>query len=377
VRFFGTSKEMGIDLGTANTLIYIKGKGIVLREPSVVAINTISKKVLAVGLEAKNMIGRTPENIVAFKPLKDGVIANFDMTHQLLESFIKRVTGKNASASPKIVIGYPLGVTDVEKRAITEATTQTGARKVMLIEEPLAAAIGAGLPVNEPIGSMVVDIGGGTTEVAIVSLGAIVVGNSLRVAGYKLDEAIINYVKREFNLLIGERTAENIKIDLGCVYDDEEIIKKEITKKEITNEEITEEEIANEDITEEAITNEEITEEKADKEKVDKEVIGRDLLTGLPKVITITKSQIRDALKDSVALILGIIKTTLEEVPPELAGDIMDKGIMLTGGGALLKGLDKLIYSETHIPTYIAEFPLDCVALGTGKCLDMVDKVND
>ena len=367
MRFFGISKEMGIDLGTANTLIYIKGKGIVLREPSVVAMNTLSKKVLAVGLEAKNMIGRTPENIVAFKPLKDGVIANFDMTHQLLESFIKRVTGKNASASPKIVIGYPLGVTDVEKRAITEATTQTGARKVMLIEEPLAAAIGAGLPVNEPIGSMVVDIGGGTTEVAIVSLGSIVVGNSLRVAGYKLDEAIINYVKKEFNLLIGERTAENIKIDLGCVYDDEEIINEEVIKDEIIKEEISELEV----------TEEEVTKEEIIKEKINKEVIGRDLLTGLPKVITITKSQVKDALKDSVSLILGIIKTTLEEVPPELAGDIMDKGIMLTGGGALLKGLDKLIYSETHIPTYIAEFPLDCVALGAGKCLDMVDKVND
>lgn len=366
------SKEMGIDLGTANTLIYIKGKGIALREPSVVATNTISNKVLAVGLEAKDMIGRTPENIVAFRPLKNGVIADFDMTAQLLKSFIERVTGRNAYASSKIVIGYPLGATDVEKRAITEAAIQTGARKVILIEEPLAAAIGAGLPVDEPIGSMVVDIGGGTTEVAIVSLGSIVVGNSIRVAGYKLDEAIINYLKREFHLLIGERTAENIKIELGSVYEDDEITNEEIVNEEIVNEEIVNKEIVNEEITNEKAINEEIT-----RKKITNEVIGRDLLTGLPKVITVTKAQIKDALKDSVDLIIGIIKTTLEEVPPELAGDILDKGIMLTGGGALLKGLDKLIYSETHIQTYIAEFPLDCVALGAGKYLDMVDKVND
>ena len=326
------SKEMGIDLGTANTLIYVKGKGIVLREPTVVAINTLTKKVLAVGLEAKDMIGRTPKNIVAFRPLKDGVIADFGMTHQLLKSFIQRVTGKKAFVSSKIVIGYALGVTDVEKRAISEATTQTGARKVMLIEEPLAAGIGAGLPTNEPIGSMIVDIGGGRTEVAVISLGGIVIGNSLRVAGYELDRSIINYVKKEFNLLIGERTAENIKIEHGSVYE-------------------------------------------AGQTTMD--IIGRDLITGLPKVITITESQIKDALKDSVDLILGIIKTTLEEIPPELSGDIIDKGIMLTGGGALLKGLDKLIYSETHIPTYIAECPLDCMVIGAGKSLDIMDKGNN
>ena len=333
--FFGISKEIGIDLGTANTLIYAKGKGIVLREPTVVAINTISKKVLAVGTEAKNMIGRTPENIVAIRPLKDGVIADFDMTQQLLKSFIERVTGKNSFTGSKIVICYPSGVTEVEKRAINEATNQAGARKVMLLEEPMAAALGADLPVNEAFGSMVVDIGGGTTEVAVVSLGGIVVSNSLRVAGDELDDAIINYIKREFNLLIGERTAENIKIELGSAYKDE------------------------------------------DEEEQTMEIRGRDLLTGLPKVITITDDQIRDSLKDSVALILDIIKTTLEEIPPELSGDIMDKGIMLTGGGALLKGLDKLIYSETHIPSCIAEFPLDCVAIGAGKSLGMIDKVDD
>lgn len=334
VRFFGMSKEIGIDLGTANTLIFVKGKGIVLREPTVVAVNIISKKVLAVGLEAKNMIGRTPENIVAIRPLKDGVIADFDMTQQLLKSFIERAIGKNTFTSSKIVICYPSGVTEVEKRAINEATNQAGASKVMLLEEPMAAAIGAGLPVNEPIGSMIVDIGGGTTEVAVVSLGGIVVSNSSRVAGDELDDAIINYVKKEFNLLIGERTAESIKIQLGSAYEDEE-------------------------------------------EEITMEVIGRDLLTGLPKVVTITESQIKDALKDSVALIIEIIKTTLEEIPPELSGDIMDKGIMLTGGGALLKGLDKLIYRETHIPAYIAEFPLDCVAIGAGKSIDMIDKISD
>ena len=332
MRFFGMSKELGIDLGTANTLIFVKGKGIVLREPSVVAVNTLTKKVLAVGFEAKNMIGRTPENIVAFRPLKDGVIADFDMTQLLLKSFIEKVTGKNAVTSSKIVICYPLGITDVEKRAINEATNQAGARKIMLIEEPLAAAIGAGLPVNEPIGSMIVDIGGGTTEVAVLSLGGIVVGNSLRVAGNELDEAIINYVKKEFNLLIGERTAENIKIELGSAYGEEERTM---------------------------------------------EIVGRDLLTGLPKVITITEIQIKEALKDSVDMIVEIIKTTLEEIPPELSGDIMDKGIMLTGGGALLRGLDKLIHSETKIPTYIAEFPLDCVAIGAGQSLGMVDKIDE
>jgi len=333
--FFGMSKEIGIDLGTANTLIYLKGKGIVLNEPTVVAVNTISKKVLAVGLEAKNMIGRTPENIVAIRPLKDGVIADFDMTQQLLKTFIERVTGKSALTSSKIVICYPSGVTEVEKRAINEATNQAGARKVLLLEEPMAAALGADLPVNEAFGSMVVDIGGGTTEVAVVSLGGIVVSNSLRVAGDELDDAIINYIKREFNLLIGERTAENIKIEIGSAYKDEEL------------------------------------------EEQTMDIRGRDLLTGLPKVITITDGQIRDALEDSVTLILDIIKTTLEEIPPELSGDIMDKGIMLTGGGALLRGLDKLIYSETHIPACIAESPLDCVAIGAGLSLDMIDKVDD
>jgi len=331
--FFGMSRDMGIDLGTANTLIFVKGKGILLREPSVVAINTINKKVLAVGLEAKNMIGRTPGNIVAIRPLKDGVIADFDVTQQMLRKFIEKISAKSAFTSPRIVICYPSGVTEVEKRAINEATNQAGARKVMLLEEPMAAAIGAGLPVNEPTGSMIVDIGGGTTEVAVISLGGIVTSKSLRIGGDELDQAIITYIKREFNLMIGERTAENVKIELGSAYEDED--------------------------------------------ERDLQIRGRDLITGLPKVITVTESQIREALKEPVALIIEAIKTTLEKTPPELASDVMDKGIMLAGGGALLKGLDKLIYSETHMPVHIAEFPLDCVVLGAGKSLDMIDKALD
>ena len=331
--FFGMSRDMGIDLGTANTLIFVKGKGVLLREPSVVAINTTNKKVLAVGLEAKNMIGRTPGNIVAIRPLKDGVIADFDVTQQMLRKFIEKVSARSAFTSPRIVICYPSGVTEVEKRAINEATNQAGARKVMLLEEPMAAAIGAGLPVNEPTGSLIVDIGGGTTEVAVISLGGIVTSKSLRIGGDELDQAIITYVKREFNLMIGERTAENVKIEIGSAFEDEE--------------------------------------------ERDMQIRGRDLITGLPKVITVTESQIREALKEPVALIIEAIKTTLEKTPPELASDIMDKGIMLAGGGALLKGLDKLIYSETHMPVHIAEFPLDCVVLGAGKSLDMIDKVGD
>jgi len=325
-------KEIDIDLGTTNTLIYIKRNGIVLREPTAVAINTISKEVLAVGREAKNMIGRTPKNIAAIRPLRNGVITDFEMTQKLLNRFIERVIGKSALISPKVVICYALGSTDVEKIAITQAATQAGAYKVRLIEQPLAAAIGAGLPVNKPIGNMIVNIGGGITEVAVISLGGIIVGKSLRVAGHELDEAIINYIKREFNLLIGEITAENIKIELGSVYEDE---------------------------------------------KTTMDIIGRNLLTGLPKIITITEGQIKDALKDSVSLILGVIKTTIEEIPPELSGDIINNGIVLTGGGALLKGLDKLIYSETHIPTRIAEFPLDCAAIGTGRYLTTIPNIKD
>ncbi|WP_368488545.1 rod shape-determining protein [Clostridium sp. BJN0013] len=329
--FFGMSKDMGIDLGTANTLIYVKGKGIVLREPSVVAINKDVKKVMAIGNEAKDMIGRTPGNIVAIRPLKDGVIADFDITHTMLRKFIEKVSPKSAFTSPRIFVCFPSGVTEVEKRAIEEATKQAGARDVLLMEEPMAAAIGAGLPVHEPTGSMIVDIGGGTTEVAVVSLGGIVTSKSLRIAGDEWDQAIISYIKKEYNLMIGERTAENVKIQLGSAYD--------------TGEEDS------------------------------MEIRGRDLISGLPKVINITESEVRDALKEPILSITDAIKTTLEKTPPELASDLMDKGIMLAGGGAMLKGLDQLINIETHMPVHIAESPLDCVALGAGKALDTIDKI--
>jgi rod shape-determining protein MreB len=331
--FFGISRDMGIDLGTANTLVYVKGKGIVLREPSVVAVNTNTKTVLAVGEEAKQMIGRTPGNIVAIRPLRDGVIADFDITESMLKRFITKVTGKSSFASPRIIVCFPSGVTEVERRAIDEATKRAGARDVQLMEEPMAAAIGAGLPVEEPKGSMVVDIGGGTTEVAVISLGGIVTSKSLRVAGDELDQAIISYIKKEYNLMIGERTAENVKVQLGSAYRTEDV------------------------------------EETMD-------IKGRDLISGLPKNIQISEAEVREALKEPVASIIDAIKLTLEKTPPELASDIMDKGIMLTGGGALLKGLDSLIYNETHMPVHIAEAPLDCVALGAGKALDHFDKLS-
>ncbi|MCX7884472.1 MAG: rod shape-determining protein [Caloramator sp.] len=328
---FGFSKDMGIDLGTANTLVYVKGKGIILREPSVVAIkNDNTKAVLAVGNEAKEMIGRTPGNIVAIRPLKDGVIADFDITQTMLKMFIKKVTNNSSFVRPRIVVCFPSGVTEVEKRAIEEATKQAGASEVYLMEEPMAAAIGAGLPVSEPTGSMVVDIGGGTTEVAVISLGGIVTSKSLRIAGDELDQSIVTYIKKEYNLMIGERTAEQIKITIGSAFPKEE-------------------------------------------EKT-MEIKGRDLITGLPKIITITSQEIREAIKEPVESIIDSIKSTLEKTPPELAADIMDKGIMITGGGALLQGLDELINKETHMPVRIAENPLDCVALGAGKSLEHIDK---
>ncbi|MBU3110412.1 rod shape-determining protein [Clostridium lacusfryxellense] len=326
---FGTSRDMGIDLGTANTLIYLKGKGIVLREPSVVAININTNKVLAVGEEAKQMIGRTPGNIVAIRPMRDGVIADFDVTEKMLKHFINKVSPKGLT-SPRIVVGFPSGVTEVEKRAIEEATKSAGARDAYLMEEPMAAAIGAGLPVNEPTGSMIVDIGGGTTEVAIISLGGIVTCMSLRVAGDEFDQSIIAFVKKQHSLMIGERTAENIKMELGSVFVLED-------------------------------------------DEMSMEITGRDLITGLPKVIEVTQKEVREALSEPVQAIIEAIITTLEKTPPELASDIMEKGIMLTGGGALLKGIDALINRETHMPVHISENPLDCVAIGAGKALSNID----
>ncbi len=322
-------KDMGIDLGTANTLVFIKGKGIVIREPSVVAIQTNTKEVLAVGEDAKKMIGRTPGNIVAIRPLKDGVIADFDVTQNMLKYFIKKAMQTKSLFQPRVVICVPSGVTEVEKRAVEEAAVHAGAREAFLIEEPMAAAIGAGLPVQEPTGSMVVDIGGGTTEVAIISLGGIVTSKSIRVGGDELDDSIVTYIKKEYSLMIGERTAEEIKINIGSAdYESEERFM---------------------------------------------DIRGRDLISGLPKTLEVSSKEIYEALNEPVTNILDAIKSTLEKTPPELASDVMELGIMLTGGGALLEGLDRLIARETGMPVHIAENPLDCVAIGTGKALDSID----
>ncbi|AKL95091.1 rod shape-determining protein MreB [Clostridium aceticum] len=323
------SRDMGIDLGTANTLVYVKGKGIVLREPSVVAIQSDTKTVLAVGEEAKRMIGRTPGNIIAIRPMKDGVIADFDITQNMLKYFIRKVYSRKTLISPRVVVCVPSGVTEVEKRAVEEAALQAGAREAYLIEEPMAAAFGAGLPVEEPTGSMVVDIGGGTTEVAIISLGGIVTAKSIRVGGDELDEAIVQYIKRQYNLMIGERTAEEVKITIGSAYP------REIEEKML--------------------------------------IRGRDLVSGLPKTLEISSKEILEALKEPVSQVVDAIKYTLEKTPPELAADIMEMGIMLTGGGALLAGLDELVRKETGMPVQIAEEPLDCVALGTGRMIEDID----
>lgn len=323
------ARDLGIDLGTANTLVHVRGKGIVIREPSVVAIRSDKRQVLAVGEEAKRMIGRTPGNIVAIRPMKDGVIADFDVTKDMLQYFIRKSILRVLPFHPRVVVCVPSGVTEVEKRAVEEAARQAGAKEAYLVEEPMAAAIGAGLPVHEPTGSMVVDIGGGTSEVAIISLGGIVTSKSLRVGGNKLDDAIISYIKKEYNLMIGERTAEEIKITIGSAYPREE-------------------------------------EQSMD-------IRGRDLVTGLPKTLRITSAEVMEAMRDPVNSIVEAIKLTLEKTPPELASDIMDKGIMLTGGGALLDGMDKLVRQETGMPVHIADNPLDCVALGAGKVVEELE----
>lgn len=327
--FSAFTKKLGIDLGTANTLVYLNGKGVVAREPSVVAIQTNTREVLAVGEEAKKMIGRTPGNIVAIRPLKDGVIADFDVTQNMLKYFIRKAMRKRSLFQPRVVVCVPSGVTEVEKRAVEEAAIHAGARDAYLIEEPMAAAIGAGLPVQEATGSMIVDIGGGTTEVAIISLGGIVASKSIRVGGDELDESIVSYIKKEYSLMIGERTAEEIKINIGS---------------------------ADSDIEESTM-----------------DIRGRDLVSGLPKTIEITSTEIYSALKEPVYNILEAIKSTLEKTPPELSSDVMEQGIMLTGGGALLKGIDTMIIKETGMPVHVSEHPLDCVAIGTGKALESID----
>ena len=321
------NRDIGIDLGTANTLVYMRGKGIVIREPSVVAVDVKREEVLAVGTEAKQMIGRTPGSISSVRPLKDGVIADFEVTSQMLRYFIKRAMKSTFLSRPRLIVCIPSGVTEVERRAVDESARSAGARDVELIEEPMAAAIGAGLKVEEAAGCMVVDIGGGTSEVAVISLGDIVIAQSVRVAGDDFDEAIISYIKKKYNLLIGERTAETLKITLGSAFPYE----GESTM----------------------------------------DVKGRNLVDGLPKNIVISADEVREALTDPVSAIVDAIKSTLERTPPELSADIIDNGIMLTGGGALLRGLDVLINRETGMPVHVAENPLDCVAIGTGKCLDL------
>ncbi|CRK84300.1 rod shape-determining protein [Neobacillus massiliamazoniensis] len=325
------SRDLGIDLGTANTLVYAKGKGIVLREPSVVALQTDTKNIVAVGNDAKNMIGRTPGNVVALRPMKDGVIADFETTAAMMKYHIRHATKANGlfAGKPYVMVCVPSGITAVEERAVIDATRQAGAKDAYTIEEPFAAAIGANLPVWEPTGSMVVDIGGGTTEVAIISLGGIVTSQSIRIAGDEMDDAIVTYIRKNYNLMIGERTSETIKMEVGSASDPEGIDNMEIR--------------------------------------------GRDLLTGLPKTIEITPKEIAVALKDTVYAIVEAVKNTLEKTPPELAADIMDRGIVLTGGGALLRNLDKVISEETKMPVLIAENPLDCVAIGTGKALDHIN----
>ncbi|MDK2821288.1 MAG: rod shape-determining protein MreB [Clostridia bacterium] len=326
---FGLGQDIGIDLGTASVLVYVHGKGIVLREPSVVAIDRNTGQIFAVGEEARRMLGRTPGNIIALRPLKDGVIADYDSTEKMLRYFIEKAIGRLGFIRPRIVVCIPSGVTGVEERAVRQAALQAGARQAYVIEEPLAAALGAGLDISEPNGSMVLDIGGGTTDVAILSLGGIVCSNSLRVAGDKLDEAIVRYIRREHNLMIGERSAEELKIHIGTVH---------LSAR---------------------------TEEKMD-------VRGRDLVTGLPKNVTITSKEIYIALQEPVQQIVGAVKEVLEKTPPELSADLVNKGIVMTGGGALLHGLDTLLAEETGLPVHIAEDPISCVALGTGKSLSMM-----
>lgn len=330
------TKDIGIDLGTANTLVYMKGRGIIMREPSVVAVDPRSDelRVRSVGHEAKAVIGRAPGSIVAVRPLKDGVIADFDITAAMLQSFIRQACGNSIFAHPRVVICVPSGVTEVERRAVRQAAAKAGARQVTVIEEPMAAAIGSGLPTTDAVGSMIVDIGGGTSEVAIISLGGIVTARSVRVAGDEFDSAIINYIKKKYNLLIGERTAENIKMGIGSAY------------------------------------------KTGDTEPV-MDIKGRNLLNGLPENITVTSEEIREAISEPLSHVIDAIKTTLEKTPPELAADIIESGIMLAGGGALLRGLDQLIHEETGMPVKIAERPLDCVADGTGKVLENIDKLED
>ena len=327
------SNDMGMDLGTANTLVYVKGQGIILFEPSVVAIRKGSNKVLAVGNKAKEMLGRTPGNILAIRPMKDGVIADFEVTEQMLRCFITRVHHRRAWVHPRLVIAIPSGVTEVEKRAVVDSAERAGASEVYLVEEPMAAAVGSGLPIDEPAGNMVVDIGGGTTEVAVISLSGVVLSQTVRIGGDEMDEAIIQHLKRSYNLLIGERTAEEIKVRIGSAFPLEEELKIEAK--------------------------------------------GRDLVSGLPKTVTVSSEEIREALAEPINTVVETVRDTLERTPPELSSDLVDRGIFLTGGGALLRGMDRLLASATDIPIHVTEDPLTTVVMGTGKILDELSTLKD
>ncbi|MFD0772745.1 rod shape-determining protein [Streptomonospora algeriensis] len=326
-------RDMAVDLGTANTLVYVRGRGIVLNEPSVVVLNSSTGKIIAVGIEAKQMIGRTPSSITAVRPLKDGVIADFDITERMLRYFIQKVHRRRHFAKPRIVIAVPSGITSVEHRAVKEAGYQAGARRVYIIEEPMAAAIGAGLPIHEPTGNMIVDIGGGTTEVAIISVGGIVTSQTVRVGGDELDQAIMAFVKKEYSLMIGERTAEEIKVAIGSAFPTGE-------------------------------------------EELHAEVRGRDLVSGLPKTVVMSAADVRQAIEEPVAAIVDAVRTTLDRCPPELSGDIMDRGVAIAGGGALLSGLDGRLRHETGMPIHVAENALDSVAVGSGICVENYERLN-
>ncbi|MFI6579448.1 rod shape-determining protein [Nocardiopsis sp. NPDC050513] len=326
-------RDMAVDLGTANTLVYVRGRGIVLNEPSVVAVNTSTGRIVAVGIEAKQMIGRTPTNITAIRPLKDGVIADFEITERMLRYFIQKIHRRRHFAKPRIIVAVPSGITSVEHRAVKEAGYQAGARKVYIIEEPMAAAIGAGLPVHEPTGNMVVDIGGGTTEVAVISMGGIVTSQSIRVGGDELDQAIMTFVKKEYSLMIGERTAEELKMAIGSAY-------------------------------------------PTGAEELQAEVRGRDLISGLPKTIVLSETDVRQAIEEPVTAIIDAVRTSLDKCPPELSGDIMDRGVAVTGGGALLRGLDDRLLHETGMPIHIADNALDTVAIGSGTCVENYERLH-
>ena len=323
------SSDLAVDLGTANTLVFAEGRGIVVREPSIVAVNRVTNRVEAVGGAAKEMLGRTPGNIVAIRPMKDGVIADFEITEKMLDYFIKKAIGRSPFVRPRIVISVPSDITQVEKRAVKDSALQAGASEVFIIEQAMAAAIGSGLPITEPTGNMIVDIGGGTTDVAVISLAGIVYSKSVRVASNEMDEAVIQYIKRKYNLLVGERTAEQVKIEIGSAFPLDEPLTMEIK--------------------------------------------GRDLVEGIPKTLTLTDAEVREALSETVGIIVDAVRVALEKTPPELSADIMDKGIVLTGGGSLLKNLDRRLREETGLPITIAELPLDSVALGTGAMLADVD----